>query len=413
MRMLCVIVPAFWHHRHGSWPALNTAVSGGATMESPRAEGLLPWRVPGEAKVYLAPRDPCRRAGLESLIDSGGASPLAGGSLAFSVCEVAIRTPGRVQRATATLTEIQAWTGRQAGAVQERVEMLLGNLSRDRAGVGGEPMRRPRLMGILNVTPDSFSDGGQHLDPAAAITHGLRLAEAGADILDVGGESTRPGAAPVAPETELARVLPALQGLAAARPTFPGLQISIDTRHASVMRAALAAGVGIVNDVTALAGDPASPAAVAASTAAVVLMHMRGEPRSMNEAPVYEDVALDVFDELEARIQACVGAGIGRHRIIVDPGIGFAKRGPHNLAVLRSLALYHGLGCPILLGVSRKSIGSEAEQRLAPKDRLPTSLAAAMHGLNQGVQILRVHDVGETHRVVDLWQRLHGPDNDH
>ncbi len=380
-------------------------------MESPRVETLLPARVPSGAKVYLAPRDLCRRAGLESLIDSGGALPLTGGWLAFSVCEVTVRTPGRVQRIADTVPDIRAWAGRLRGMAQERVEMLLGNLSRDRAG--GEPMRRPRLMGILNVTPDSFSDGGEHLDPAAAIAHGRRLAEAGADILDVGGESTRPGAAPVAPEIEIERVLPVLQGLVAARSAFPNLQISIDTRHARVMRAALAAGVDIVNDVTALGGDPDSAAAMAGSNAAVVLMHMRGDPRTMNEAPVYEDVVLDVFDELEGRIQACIDAGIGRDRIIVDPGIGFAKRGPHNQAVLRSLALYHGLGCPILLGVSRKSLGSEGERRLAPKDRLPTSLAAAMHGLNQGVQILRVHDVAETHRVVDLWQRLHGPDNDH
>jgi dihydropteroate synthase len=380
-------------------------------MESPRAETPLPSQVPSGATIYLTPRDVCRRAGVESLIDSGGALPLAGGWLAFSVCEVAVRTPGRIQRIAATVPDVRSWAGRLGGLVEERVGMLLGNLSRDRAGGGSMP--RPRLMGILNVTPDSFSDGGEHLDPAAAIAHGRRLAEAGADILDVGGESTRPGAAPVAPEAEIERVLPVLQGLVAARSTFPTLQLSVDTRHARVMRAALAAGVDIVNDVTALGGDPGSAAAVAGSDATVVLMHMRGDPRTMNEAPVYDDVVLDVFDELEARIHAAIDAGIGRDRIIVDPGIGFAKRGPHNQAVLRSLATYHGLGCPVLLGVSRKSLGSEGERRLAPKDRLPTSLAAAMHGLNQGVQILRVHDVAETHRVADLWQRLQGPDNGH
>jgi dihydropteroate synthase len=376
-------------------------------MESPRAEERLPAHVADDAKVYLTPVDPCRRAGLDILIGSGGALPLAGGRLAFSVCEVAVRTPGRIQRVSATVPEIQAWAMRHGSRVYERVDLLLGNLSRDRARCGG-----PRLMGILNVTPDSFSDGGAHVDPVAAVAHGRHLAEAGADIIDVGGESTRPGADPVSPDVEIGRVLPVLDGLAAARRAHPQLQISIDTRHASVMRAALAAGVDIVNDVTALAGDPASPAVVAPSGATVVLMHMRGDPRTMNQAPVYEDVALDVFDELEARVRACVTAGIRHDRIIVDPGIGFAKRGRHNLAVMQSLALYHGLGCPILLGASRKSLGSEAERRLAPKDRLPSSLAAAMHGLNQGVQILRVHDVAETRRVVDLWQRLQG-DNDH
>jgi dihydropteroate synthase len=147
--------------------------------------------------------------------------------------------------------------------------------------------------------------------------------------------------------------------------------------------------------------------------AAVVLMHMRGEPQTMNHAPSYEDAALDVFDELEGRVRACIEAGIAHQRIIVDPGIGFAKRGRHNLAILRSLALYHGLGCPVLLGLSRKGLGGENEARLTPKERLPTSLAAALHALNQGVQVLRVHDVAETRRVVDLWQRLNGPDDGH
>jgi dihydropteroate synthase len=382
-------------------------------MVSPRPDEQLPTDIPPEARIYLAPRDPCPRAGLDALIAGGRALPLAGGALAFSLCDVVVRAPERIQRAAATVAEIRRWAARHGGIVQERVDTLLGKLSGPRPESWGEPMLRPRLMGILNLTPDSFSDGGENLDPAAAIARGTQLAGAGADILDVGGESTRPGAEPVKPETEMARVLPVLQRLAEARSAFPKLQISIDTRHASVMSAALATGVDIVNDVTALAGDPASPGVVASSTAAVVLMHMRGEPQTMNQAPAYEDVALDVFDELEDRVRACLDAGIAHHRIIVDPGIGFAKRGRHNLAILRSLALYHGLGCPVLLGVSRKGLGSESESRPAPKDRLPTSLAAALHALNQGVQILRVHDVAETRRVVDLWERLNDPDNGH
>jgi len=382
-------------------------------MAWPRLDDLLPTDGPRETRIYLTPRGLYRREGLDAMIHAGTALPLAGGLLAFALCDVAVRTAGQIRRAAATVSEIREWTACQGGTVQERVAVLLDNISRPRQEVGDEPMRRPRLMGILNVTPDSFSDGGEHLDPEAAVAHGLQLAKAGADILDVGGESTRPGAEPVAPEIETARVLPVLRRLAAARAAFPALQISIDTRHAAVMSAALATGVDIVNDVTALAGDAASAAVVSNSTAAVVLMHMRGEPQTMNRAPAYEDVALDVFDELEARVQACVAAGIERRRIIVDPGIGFAKRGPQNLAILRSLALYHGLGCPILLGVSRKGLGGEAEGRLAPKDRLPTSLAAALHALNQGVQILRVHDVAETGRVLDLWLRLNSPDNDH
>jgi dihydropteroate synthase len=382
-------------------------------MEWPRLDELLPAGVPPGARIYLMPRDPFPRAGLDASMAGDRALPLAGGALAFSVCDVVVRTPGRIQRAAAAVSEIMEWADRCGGMAQERIHTLLANLSRRRPDPSSEPMPGPRLMGILNVTPDSFSDGGENLDPAAAIARGIEMAEAGADVLDVGGESTRPGAEPVAPETEMARVLPVLQGLAAVRSAFPKLQISIDTRRASVMSAALATGVDIVNDVTALAGDPASPSVVSNSTAAVVLMHMRGEPQTMNQAPTYEDVALDVFDELEGRLRACIEAGIAHQRIIVDPGIGFAKRGRHNLAILRSLTLYHALGCPVLLGLSRKGLGSEAEARLTPKERLPTSLAAALHALNQGVQVLRVHDVAETRRVVDLWQRLNGPDDDH
>ncbi|MBX6322008.1 MAG: dihydropteroate synthase, partial [Rhodospirillaceae bacterium] len=264
---------------------------------------------------------------------------------------------------------------------------------------------RPRLMGVVNVTPDSFSDGGLNLDPAAALVRCEALAAAGADILDIGGESTRPGAAPVPPAEELARVRPVLEGLRARRDRLPGVLVSIDTRHAAVMRAALEAGVDIINDVTALAGDPDSLGVAAASPAYVVLTHMRGTPQTMNVAPAYDDVALDVFDELEARVEACVAAGIARERLVVDPGLGFGKRGRHNLAILRALPLFHGLGCPILIGASRKGLGGGLSE-LPPRERVPSSLAAAFHALACGVQILRVHDVAETRQVVALWTAL-------
>ncbi|MGH6962143.1 MAG: dihydropteroate synthase, partial [Dongiaceae bacterium] len=270
----------------------------------------------------------------------------------------------------------------------------------------GRPRAAPQLMGIVNVTPDSFSDGGIHADPAAAIAHALGLAAAGADILDIGGESTRPGAAPVSPAAELARVLPVLEDLAQRRAaSLPGVVLSIDTRHALVMRAALAAGVDIINDVTALGGDPDSLAVAVASDACIVLMHMQGEPWTMNTAPAYDNVALDVFDYLESRIETCIAAGIDRRRLIVDPGLGFGKRHTQNTAILRSLGLFHGLGCPILLGASRKGF-APGHKAMEPQQRLPASLAAAMHGLSVGVQYLRVHDVAETRQVVELWQRL-------
>jgi dihydropteroate synthase len=375
-------------------------------MESLEPAQALPTTVAANARVYLLPCAIAPLAVLAPMVAAGTALPLAGGPLAFAACEITIRDPAGVTRTTASLVETRSWAARQDGAIGARLARLLDALSRPRQGPRGEPSSKPLIMGIVNATPDSFSDGGEHFDPAAAIAHGQRLAHAGADILDIGGESTRPGATPVAPRDEAARVLPVLQGLSQLRASFPQLLLSIDTRHAAVMRSALAHGIDIINDVTALTGDPESLAVAARGSAAVVLMHMQGVPATMNLAPRYDDVALDVFDYLEARIAACAAAGIARERLILDPGIGFGKRGPQNLAVLRGLALYHGLGCPLLLGASRKALGSEAEGRLAPKERLPTSLAAALHALNLGVQLLRVHDVAETRRVAELWMRL-------
>ena len=375
-------------------------------MESSAPKSALPATVAADARLYLSPTAIGPLTALAPMVAAGSALPLAGGPLAFAVCEIAIRNSAGVARTPASLAETRRWAAQQGGAVEARVAHLLETLARPRHDLHGEVLSKPILMGIVNATPDSFSDGGEHFDAAAAIAHGQRLAHAGADILDVGGESTRPGAAPVAPQEEAARVLPVLQGLSHLRASFPRLLLSIDSRHAPVMRAALAQGVDLINDVTALAGDPDSLAVAAGSGAAVALMHMQGEPATMNLAPRYDDVALDVFDYLETRVAACRAAGIAPERLLVDPGIGFGKRGAQNLAVLRSLALYHGLGCPLLLGASRKALGSKAESALPPKERLPTSLAAALHALNLGVQVLRVHDVAETRRVVELWQRL-------
>jgi len=265
----------------------------------------------------------------------------------------------------------------------------------------GFALDRPILMGIVNVTPDSFSDGGEFVDPEAAIRHARRLLDEGADIIDVGGESTRPGSAPTPPEEEARRVLPVIRALAEA-----GVVVSIDTRRASVMEAALAAGARIVNDVTGLEGDPASLAVVAAAKAPVVLMHMRGDPATMQSHAVYEDVVTEVADWLEARIAACAAAGIPRERIVVDPGIGFAKTGAHNLEILARLATLHGLGCAILVGASRKSFIGRLARAETPKERLPGSLAAALAALGQGAHILRVHDVAATRQSVAVWQAI-------
>jgi len=282
---------------------------------------------------------------------------------------------------------------------------VLRRLTVPRAPICGLDWTRPRLLGVVNVTPDSFSDGGRFFQASSAVEHGVALAAAGADILDVGGESTRPGAKEVAPEAEIARVVPVIEGLRAAGLRLP---ISVDTRKAEVARAALDAGADLVNDVSAFAFDPAMAGVVAQSGAPVCLMHARGTPETMQEDPCYDDVVLDVFDELESRIGLAEAAGIARERIVVDPGIGFGKTQAHNLALIRALGLFHGLGCPILLGVSRKrfigTIGDEPESTR----RAPGSVAVGLAGLAQGVQMLRVHDIRETRQAVLLWQAAVG-----
>ncbi len=359
------------------------------------------------AATYVQPSALVAGRPAAQLIADGSALAVAGNALAMTGCELWLRRPNGVDHIHVPAAELADWCSRSGGsAVALRVADLLGRIGAPRLGIDGSPLVEPQLMGIVNVTPDSFSEKGAHADAAAAIAHGIALAAVGAGILDVGGESTRPGAMPVAPSDELARVRPVLQGLAQWRAgNSPAVAVSIDTRHAAVMRAALETGADIVNDVTALAGNPDSMAVAAASDAHIVLMHMQGEPSSMNVAPAYDDVALDVYDYLEARIDACGAAGIDRSRLIVDPGLGFGKRHAENIAILRGLGLFHGLGCPILLGASRKGF-APGHRAMAPRQRLPASLAAAMHALSAGVQYLRVHDVAETQQVVALWQRL-------
>jgi dihydropteroate synthase len=242
-------------------------------------------------------------------------------------------------------------------------------------------------MGIVNVTPDSFTDGGRFLAPQAAAAQGARLAADGADILDVGAESTRPGAAPVPPDEERRRLLPALGGLSAL-----GVPVSVDTRNAATMRAALAAGAAIVNDVSALTHDPASLETVAGSGCGLVLMHMRGTPATMNDAPDYDDVVAEVAGYLAARAEACLAAGIGRGRIALDPGLGFGKRRRHNLALLEGLSAVTALGYPVLVGAS----GKMARPGASPAERLQASLDAARLAADNGADILRVHDVAAT-----------------
>ncbi|MFQ3665686.1 MAG: dihydropteroate synthase [Sphingomonadaceae bacterium] len=260
----------------------------------------------------------------------------------------------------------------------------------------------PKIMAILNVTPDSFSDGGRLRDAQAAIDAGRRMADEGAAIIDVGGESTRPGAAPVPVEEELRRVIPVVEGLATA-----GIAVSIDTMKARVMAEALAAGARMVNDVSALTHDPQAIEVVAASDVPVVLMHMQGNPQTMQQAPAYADPVAEVRAFLDARVAACVAAGICEHRIIRDPGIGFGKTLDHNLALLRNLS---SLGAPLLLGASRKALIGRISGAPVEK-RLPGSLALAVHAASHGCAWVRVHDVAETAQALAVWEACNPGDD--
>jgi dihydropteroate synthase len=270
-----------------------------------------------------------------------------------------------------------------------------------RCGTHSFDLTRPLVMGVLNVTPDSFSDGGRYVDPARAVEHALRMREDGADLVDVGGESTRPGAAPVAEADEVARVLPVLTALVAN-----GIAVSVDTRKPAVMRAAIEAGAAMINDVDALCA-PGALEACAAGDVGVCLMHMRGDPATMQTAPVYDDVVYEVRAFLAARVDACVAAGIGRERIVIDPGFGFGKTLAHNLALLRSLGEFVALGCPVLVGLSRKSSLGQITGR-ETGDRLAASLAAALAAVVRGAKILRVHDVRETVDALKVWRAVAG-----
>jgi len=326
-----------------------------------------------------------------------GGFRLADGWLDFLGVEVIERNGAKVDRRVAGFGEFfeRDW-GRRTLAAADLFELIRAPRQR----IAGLDFARPRIMGIVNVTPDSFSDGGEHSTVEAAISHARELVEAGADILDIGGESTRPGAEPIPETEELARVLPVIEALSQSADAL----ISVDTRKAAVMRAAVAAGADMINDVSALTFDREAMTAAAALGVPVVLMHAQGDPRTMQDDPTYDDVLLDVFDFLEARIEACQRAGIAKDKIIVDPGIGFGKTFEHNLALLSGLSLFHGLGVPLLVGASRKGFIGALSGVKSASDRVAGSVGAALAAIGQGAQIVRVHDVDETRQALAVWQ---------
>jgi dihydropteroate synthase len=322
-------------------------------------------------------------AAARDAVASRRALPLAGGPLAFALAE--LRERGRAPRVVPAV---------------ELAPDLVANLVRPSALAGFGP-KRPLVMGIVNATPDSFSDAGRFFDPDAAIAQGRALRIQGADLLDVGGESTRPGATPVEVEEEKRRVLPVVHALAADGP------VSIDTRNAATMQAALAAGATMLNDVSALTHDPASRDVARSAAVPVVLMHMRGEPHSMQSLTDYDDVLLDVLDELEQRVEAAVAAGIARARLVIDPGLGFAKTPAQSATLLAQLAVFHTLGLPLLVGASRKSLIGHLAGTATPSDRLGGSVAAALEAARQGAAIVRVHDVASTVQALAVWRGTH------
>ena len=362
--------------------------------------------------LHLRPLGIVGGAAAAAALESGAGRRLAGGRLVYTACGVFLISKGedgKRQLETSRvlpLAETIAWADREGNDTATAVHDWLKRVSVSPPPFAGLALdcpagSLPLIMGIVNVTPDSFSDGGDHADPESAIAHGMEMWQAGADILDVGGESTRPGADPVAVKEELERITPVVRGLAEH-----GARVSIDTRHATVMAAALETGAQIINDVSALTGDPESLSMAAKSGAPVILMHMQGDPKTMQDDPRYGFAPTEIYEYLSARIEACVAAGIDAANILVDPGVGFGKTFDHNVDILDCLSLFHGLGRGILVGVSRKRFIASLSREEAPKDRLPGSLAAALAAVDQGVQMLRVHDVAETRQALSVWDAL-------
>ena len=341
--------------------------------------------------VYLRPAAFLWGRAAQEAIGSGHALAIAGGLAGCPLFEIIEGTPQNAKRSFAHAHDL-------AASSDPAIGKSLSLISTPRAPVAGLSLDRPHVMGIVNVTPDSFSDGGDFGTAEKVAAHIACIVEEGADLIDIGGESTRPGAAPIDDAEELRRVLPAIR---AAKPF--NRPVSVDTRKSAVMKAVVEAGAAIINDVSALTYNSDAEAVIAEADVPVVLMHTQGDPRTMQETPAYDDVLLEVYDYLEARIEAAIKAGIAREKLIADPGIGFGKTLEHNLALLSGLGLFHGLGVPLLLGVSRKrSIGALTGEN-EPKKRVAGSIGMALAGVAQGVQIVRVHDVRETAHALTCW----------
>ncbi len=357
---------------------------------------------PVDNKIYIQPLGILRGCIASGAVKAGHARWLTGGPMAFNMVKVIFRQTGsRHEETLVPIFRLDEFVSDLSSFQQDEVTALLKNICDARPRVGPLEWQRPLIQGIVNVTPDSFSDGGRYNKQDMAIAHARDLVKAGADIIDIGGESTRPGASKVILNEELDRVIAVIEGLSDI-----SVPISVDTRNRIVMEHALKAGASIINDVSALSHDERSLEFIAGEDCPVILMHAQNDPDNMQNNPQYDDVSLDVYDYLEKRLEICQNAGIDSDRLIIDPGIGFGKSVDHNVELMASLSLFHGLGVPVLLGVSRKSfIGYITAEKNAAA-RLAGSLAFGQMGYDQGIQILRVHDVVESRQARDVWISL-------
>lgn len=332
---------------------------------------------------------------------------LNAGNIHFSVLKVIEREGDQIKNELVPVSNIDNYLATKNNVVRASITAILKNLTTECPSITLEngktfDWNKPIIQGVLNVTPDSFSDGGSFDNYDAAIKQAQRMINDGADIIDIGGESTRPGAVSVSIEQELSRVIPVIEKLSSTTTS-----ISIDSRNARVMSEAITAGAHIVNDVSALSHDPKSLELVQKTKIPVILMHAQGTPETMQENPSYNCAILDIYDYLEDRIAFCEDAGISRNQIIVDPGIGFGKTLIHNMEILANLSIFHGLGVPILVGASRKRFIGEISGEENPKERTPGSISAAISAIEQGVQIVRVHDVKETKQAKLVNEAIH------
>ena len=331
---------------------------------------------------------------------------LNGGDTFFSALKIYVRNGCKVSEQIISVFDLADYLNKQTLEIRLEIEALIENITCECPALklkGGLKLdwHKPLIQGVLNVTPDSFSDGGKFEGQECALSHAREMISAGADIIDVGGESTKPGARAVSIDVEKERVLSVIINLAQLN-----TPISIDSRNAKVMSAAMAVGSHIINDVSALTHDRHSTKVVVETDAPVILMHTQGTPESMQNDPKYQNILLDIYDYLEARINHCIDHGISKDKIIVDPGIGFGKTVAHNLQIIAGLTIFHGLGVPLLLGVSRKSFIGKITGEKTPEKRVSGSVAAALSCVEKGVQIVRVHDVEHTVQALEITRAL-------